>query len=590
MVRLCGGSFASFAAWRAAKLAALLLAAGVGAWQNPPGARVHGGGGDVLTAPVGGEELNRRVEALALRLAAVEPSRVVSNRGGWQSAKTLHRRDLPEIQELGQQMQASALDYLRLPALAEKGGAPKHTVGPPVIEVTEAWVNVVGSGGENVWHSHFKKNTVRGARATPLVGVYYVAVGNSGPSRLLLRDDRDVEFSVTPRRGLGAFFPAQMQHAVEPHRNVTGERPGPRISVSFNLQPRWFSSAAQRAAYDGDLGEIQRLVRTREQADATDGSRDGEGRPLLLTAVEAGHLPVAAHIISLRADVYARRTNRQGVLHGVSSAAGDTSALAALLLEARADATVNAPALGGWTPIHHATAHGGPKLVEVLLSRGARTDVRNKQGQEPLHMAAAAGQAPIAQLLLEHRAAPRRADTRGREACHTAAEEGHTEVLEVLLGRDQSLPWVPVMGRTVPESGNLPVHLAAERGYLSVVKDLARLDGMLEAKGAGGQTPLHAAVRRPRADVASWLLERRADVRARDDLGREPLHLAAANGHASAIRLLLDAGADPCEATSDGMCVADLAASAGGTEAARVLRDRCGVRAARGASAFLRVV
>lgn len=554
--------------------------------------RVYGPGGDVLTAPVGDAGLNRRVEALALRLAATEPSRIVSNRGGWQSLKTMHRRGIPEIDELAGQMRAAALDYRALPAIAQKARPAKGAYTPqsPAIEVTEAWVNVVGAGGENVWHSHYRKDTVRASRATPIVGVYYAAVGNSGPSRLLLRDDNKEEFDVTPARGLGAFFPAQMMHAVEPHRNVTGEKPAPRISVSFNLQPRFFSSVAQRAAYDGDLSELKRLVLTESQADQKDYSRDGDGRPLLVTAVEAGHLPAAAYLLGLRADVHARRFNRQGVLHSVASSAGDTSALAAMLLAAGADSALNAPALGGWTPLHHAVAHGSEALVELLLSKDARVDVRNSNGQTPMHTAAAAGRARVVELLLGHGASLRTADKEGREPFHIAAEEGHTEITEMLADRDRDLPWVPITGQRSPDAGSLPIHLAAYRGYLRVLETLGGLDGMLEAKGAGGQTLLHAAVERPRTHVMAWLLEHRADMRAPDDKGLQPLHVAATNGHASAIRLLLGAGADPCEAIADGKCVADLAAAANATEAEGILRERCDAQTARTSPPLIQLV
>jgi len=569
----------------AGALATLLLCANafhgvaVDATKLPFGAQVHGPNHNVMSAPVGGPDINRRVENLVLRLSATEPTRVMSNEGGWQSVKHMHRRGFPELEELRRHMEEAALGFLSLPDVAPQGGAPRGLLGAPTFQVTDCWINVADAGGETYWHTHVtdSRAALRAALAPPLVGVYYAAVGNSGPSRILLSGRRGVEFGVTPQRGLAVFLPAQMPHAVEPHRNLTHEQVGPRISVTFNLTPRWFASDVHRAAHHGDLAELERLVRTKEGADERDTSRDGKGRPLLLTAVEAGHAPVVARLLDLRADVHATRPNGQGVMTGVSAPAGDTSELAAMLLAARAAPSESAT--DGSRPLHHAVTRGSQALVELLLRHGDQADGQNAAGQEPLHKAAFFGRTRVAALLLEHRAALRTVDSDGRLPFHRAADEGNVEVVKLLADRDRGLPWVPVTGRRVRDAGDLPVHLSAQRGYVSVVEELGGLPGMLLARGAKNQTLLHSAVRRPRTHVMAWLLERRADVSATDDKGWEPLHLAAKHGHASAVELLLGAGADPCGTTASGEAPASLAGNT--TAAASLLRERCAAQVAR---------
>lgn len=363
--------------------------------------------------------------------------------------------------------------------------------------------------------------------------------------------------------------------------NLTDERAGPRISVTFNLTPRWFSSNAQRAAHNGDLDTIKRLVRTEDEANNRDTSRDGRGRPLLITAVEAGHAPVVAHLLGLRADVHDRWFNGQGVLHGVSASAGDTSALAAMLLAARAD--ISLKSMDGSQALHQAAARGSTGLVELLLKWSAQADQPSAlTKEEPLHRAAASGRVRIASLLLEHRALPHAVDSRGKMPLHRAAEEGHHEIVKLLARLDDSLPHEPVKqscvsAAKVPNVGDLPAHLAANRGYIRVLEELGRSTRMLHARGAGNQTLLHASARRPRTHVMAWLIERRADPRARNAAGMEPLHVAAAHGHVKAVELLLGAGADPCGTTAGGILSPELATNS--TAVAAVLRERCESRA-----------
>lgn len=49
----------------------------------------------------------------------------------------------------------------------------------------------------------------------------------------------------------------------------------------------------------------------------------------------------------------------------------------------------------GFSPMHYACMHGHPKIVDMFLLRGARTDIVNMGGDSLLHMAAQYGKYDI---------------------------------------------------------------------------------------------------------------------------------------------------------------------------------------------------
>jgi ankyrin repeat protein len=56
----------------------------------------------------------------------------------------------------------------------------------------------------------------------------------------------------------------------------------------------------------------------------------------------------------------------------------------------------------GWTPLHYAASGPDAKSVELLLSRGAKVDVRSPNGTTPLMMAAQYGPEDAVRLLLQN--------------------------------------------------------------------------------------------------------------------------------------------------------------------------------------------
>jgi len=78
----------------------------------------------------------------------------------------------------------------------------------------------------------------------------------------------------------------------------------------------------------------------------------------------------------------------------------------------------------GWTPLHYAATGPEPRVVSLLLERGARPDPLAPSGATPLMLAARQGAIDAVPLLLEHGADPRLRDQRGLSAADYARAGG----------------------------------------------------------------------------------------------------------------------------------------------------------------------
>lgn len=86
----------------------------------------------------------------------------------------------------------------------------------------------------------------------------------------------------------------------------------------------------------------------------------------------------------------------------------------------------------GWTPLHYAASGPEPKVVSLLLDRGAEIEARSPNGTTPLMMAARYGAYDAAERLLARGADPRARNDLGLGAADFA-RQGDREALAVKL-------------------------------------------------------------------------------------------------------------------------------------------------------------
>jgi len=191
-----------------------------------------------------------------------------------------------------------------------------------------------------------------------------------------------------------------------------------------------------------------------------------------------------------------------------------------------------APSGAGKTQLMEAAAEGALERIGELLAGGAQVDQRNANGGTALMYAASAGHLDAMRLLLDHGADPEARARIGWTAMLVAAAKGQEDAVALLLdaGADP---------RDTDAYGWTPLMRAVSGGYeetVAVLLACGRVD--LKAREESGATVLHIAAGRGYASIVKRLLEAGAERLAADGEGRTPADVARLLGHQEAEALL----------------------------------------------------
>lgn len=125
-----------------------------------------------------------------------------------------------------------------------------------------------------------------------------------------------------------------------------------------------------------------------------------------------------------------------------------------------------------------------------------------------------------------------------KKLLHEASLEGATETVKILI------KWGVEVGHKNWLTGHTPLHLAAVRGHLDVVKLLVEAGAPLNKRSKDKQTPLHLAAWLGKGDVVDFLLSKGARLETIDKLGHSPLWSACNEKHFAIAKVLIRRGAN----------------------------------------------
>ncbi|XP_074764166.1 LOW QUALITY PROTEIN: CARD- and ANK-domain containing inflammasome adapter protein-like [Athene noctua] len=154
------------------------------------------------------------------------------------------------------------------------------------------------------------------------------------------------------------------------------------------------------------------------------------------------------------------------------------------------------------TLLHVAAANGHLRIMEYLISKGAKTDVKDRKGRTPLHRAAEKGHGDAVKVLLQCGAYMYSLDTEGKTPLHLAAQNNHVHIVKMILKEET---------RSYRNKHNF-LHMAALKDESSLAKMLLKAGASTEGKDERGQTALSYAVSQGSENTAKVLLEAGASV------------------------------------------------------------------------------
>ena len=216
------------------------------------------------------------------------------------------------------------------------------------------------------------------------------------------------------------------------------------------------------------------------------------------------------------------------------------------LLEA--DADVEIPDNGSFTPLHVASYEGHIGVVAALIEAGADVERPDESGRTPLYVASKEGHFDLVLVLIEAGADIDRPRDTGATPLYTASFEGHVDVVAALLetGADVDGP---------RDDSIAPIYVASQAGHSDVVAALVEAEADVDKPAVGMFTALSTASRYGHSAVVRALLRAGADPNIGNRFGEMPLHFASATLGFDSEKIVVDllyAGTDIDAKAGDG--------------------------------------
>ena len=266
----------------------------------------------------------------------------------------------------------------------------------------------------------------------------------------------------------------------------------------------------------------------------------------LVSASGKGDIGEMTRLIREEADVnHVLYVMHEGAMRGLSTpltsaSLGGREQAVTLLLDSGADAE-KPEAFRGRTAMHHAAERGHVRVMDILRTKGARIDARDKEGCTPLGRAVSYGCKEATSYLLDHGADANAADECGWTPLMSAAQKKDLHVVDVLIrrGADPNLQ----TNRLAEEEGQTALHTSASDGFYDIVRRLLDGGADLNLVDKRRMSPLFFAAQEGHLKIVRLLVNKGANIRLSSDIGLAPVHIAALCGKNEVVEYLIEKGA-----------------------------------------------
>lgn len=173
------------------------------------------------------------------------------------------------------------------------------------------------------------------------------------------------------------------------HRAASTENPGIMealvASPSIDLKPRYGlgHSPLIKAAMTGNLPALTALLEAGADVNIRESELEAGGNALM-RAADYDHVAIVHKLIKSGVDWNAKDGYERSAIHS-AAINGNPRSLTGLLDLPVID--INVQDFNGNTPLHDAASLGSTESLEVLVKKGAITDIRNNRGKTPLDVA-----------------------------------------------------------------------------------------------------------------------------------------------------------------------------------------------------------